>query len=172
MALHEIEHPLGIDLETIHTAVSMGFIKEMVAQEPDLKVDYKDPLELGYKIAEIRIADWRNENITGIYYPFAVEPDDTDWQIKTDDEFLPVRQRVHTRDLLGRGFPLTMGEDSFVSPYLQFDVIDEGIVLSGEDRGEKKLGLGRFEGNTYDTMDLLARHQSSILAILRLAEAA
>lgn len=174
MGLFGLEHPLGKDVATIYTALSEGAIdlERIPNQNPNIKLNYENPEKSGVGVATLRIADWRTEDITAIYYPVDADPGDVTWQALCEDGFEPVRQRIFTRDLLGRGFSLTINRKQVLSPYVQFDVIDEGVLLAVEDEGDQVVAYGRYESENYDLFNRMARNYSSVRAVLELTNAA
>ncbi len=172
MSDFSLAHPLGQQLETVHTAVAMGMITDKLREFPYLKVNYKDPMELGLDYGTIRIANWNTDNMTAAIFPLADEVDDESWKIVTDEGTRAVRQRVIVKDILGRGYSLSIDGHDFISSYVQFDVIDDGVVIVGEDAHAPIRGLGRFEGRIYDFIAEKALIESSLLPLVELAQAA
>lgn len=174
MGLFGLEHPLGKDVASIYTALSDGVInlEGKPGQNPNIKLNYEKPDVSGVGVATLRIADWGTEDMTAIYYPVESDEADVTWQSLCEDGFEPVRQRIYTRDLLGRGFNLTINRKQVLTPYVQFDVLDDGVLLAVDDEGEQVVAFGRYESENYDLFDRMARHYSSVRAVLELTDVA
>ncbi|MDQ3064992.1 MAG: hypothetical protein M3Q36_01850 [bacterium] len=162
MAVFELEHPLGQDLEALQGGLFIGF-EDLRKKLPDeIAINYEDAMTSGVGVSTLRIANWATKNQAVLYYPLAVEETDTNWLVgdKDDPEPAHVRHRIHVRDMLGRGFNfklLGQDENYALTPYMQFDVIDDGIVTSAQIDGEVVQYFGQFESGGYDTLAVAAR---------------
>ncbi|MBA2278865.1 hypothetical protein H0V99_00265 [Candidatus Saccharibacteria bacterium] len=169
MSLFESVHPLGQEVETIQSALAAGLISDDLKLPEHLRIAYTDPLTSGDGVGVLRIADWQTDNVTQVLFPILPNVEDTTWEIHSNEGPLSVRQRIFTRDVLGRNFPVTLNKNPVETPYLQFDLVDEGVVFSVQDQDEQKVAFGGFESECYEMLAKLARHTSSIRAVLQLA---
>ncbi len=165
----DIPHPLNVDLDMLHASLLSGMLEEDLGMPPHLKVNFEDPLA-GNGVGTLRVADWLTDNMVAVYFPIA--SDDDTWTLKfthPKDLEMPVLQRIFVRDMLGRGFPVTLADLDFVSPFLRFDVVPDGLVFYTSRDGELTPAMGKFSGETYDTLERMARRNASLDAILELA---
>lgn len=63
---------------------------------------------------------------------------------------------------------MTLAELEFVSPFLRFDIVPDGVVFYSAREGVLTPAMGKFYGETYDTLDRMARRNASLDAILDL----
>jgi hypothetical protein len=169
MAFSEFEHPLGQEVEGIHSALLSGMLAGEVEIPEHIKLNYEDPIS-GNGIGTLRIADWKTENITAVYFP--VISDDETWKLEFHDdsiEPIQVKQRVFTRDILGRSFPVTIADTKIESSFLRIDIFDGGAVMFANDNGRLVPATARYESEAYDIVHQIARTQSSISALVDLA---
>ena len=178
MSIYESVHPLGQEVETIHNALLSGMLDDesiMKAIPPHLKLNYQDPISSGDGVGVLRIADWESENMTGIFFPVAVAEEETsDWVHKVVNDDVPERKvshRLFTKDLLGRGFPVhtELGKQC-LSDFLRFDVVEDGVIFIASEKEELLPIYGKYESENYDLITRIAHSQSSVRAILDLAQ--
>lgn len=170
MAEFDVGHPFGQQVESIHTSLQLGFLTvgKVTEMSPQLKVYYEDPLTVHSGVATIRVADWETENHSAIYVPLVVDPTDTTWQVECEHGRLPVRQRVITKDFLGRCIPVKLDGREVSSPYVQVDVVDEGLVFSVKDGQKITIAYGEYEGQTYDRVSRFMGWMSGVTKLSRL----
>jgi hypothetical protein len=166
---YESAHPLGQELEQIQGAVSAG-----MADTPDflpshIKLNYEDPITSGVGVGTLRVADWQRESVTDIIYPIVVDPEDPEWIVSFGQDIFRVRQKIFSKDLLGRGFPVTIDGEQIVTPYMRFDLIDPGIVFTAEHNQSTRSYLGQFDSQTYGTFAHIARRHASVMEVTELA---
>lgn len=162
-------HPLNTDLDMLHNSLICGMLDEGSELPENLKVIFEDPLA-GNGVGTLRVADWFTDNMVAVYFPIA--SDDETWTLKfthPKELEMPVLQRIVVRDMLGRGFPVKLAELEFVSPFLRFDVVPDGVVFYSARDGELTPAMGKLFGETYDTLDRMARENASLDPILNLA---
>jgi len=167
-----MSHPFAAELEIISTALISGMADQEGIAPEHLKINFEDPLSEGSGgVATLRFADWKTENQGVLYVPFVIEEDDTVWKVQCEEGLVSVYARLFVRDMLGRGFPYYVDGRKKVTTYMQYDVIDEGIVFSAQPVDDEQVDLqfGAYDGDTYDRLATIARNQASIAAILELA---
>ncbi len=137
-----------------------------------LKASYRNPIETGDETSTLCIADWEHERQADVLVPMNPDPSSFVWQAKVGAEFVRVRARVYAQDILGRGIPLNLGRLRIVSPYVQVDVLDAGLVISGYADGEVHQGFAPYDGPTYRSLYKTARTLANVEQLLLLAQAA
>jgi hypothetical protein len=168
MSKFEAHHPLAADVALIQEAFGRGLGYELTL--PDhLEVVYDDDPLQDRGIKALQISDATTENEVGIYSPTDPSRPDDSWYLFGDEGVFTVAQRIIVRDKLDRMFPISFDDNQVTSPYLRFDVLHEGVVLSAEQDGEVSLAVGLYDGETYATLNTLARHQACVQTLLKFA---
>lgn len=161
MSLVEIQHPLAQELTTISEAVSGGLEAHWCIPS-NLKFKYISPLDDVDGCGMIYLADWETENTAIITIPELCTVDTGPAVFYGEDKKL-TGARIVVKDFLGRSFRMNTSDgQEKAAPFSQFDVIEEGIVLSTELDGLSVIQVGLFEGEEYDVFYETARVQASI----------
>jgi hypothetical protein len=172
MAIYEMAHPLGQEIELVYGAISAGMLTSPDVRLPEsLMVTVTDPFAHEDGVVAITVTDLEYENRSEIIIPIAPKIEDTSWEVCFDDGDTPVRQRVFVQDMYGERFPVTVGDAVFESPFLRFDITDEGIIFSAKDDEERRLSYGEYEGELYDAFSRFARELSCLHKLVTLARA-
>ncbi len=172
MATSEILHPLRESMDTIMSGFSAG-IPEVEGIVPDhMDAEYLDPFKHD-GVAHLWIANWATKRRSLYMFPYMVDEDNTQWKVDRAGEPVPVRQRLFVQEILLRPINLN-AEGTLYSPsYLQFDIVDEGIMLSfkvgAAENVEEKVFFGALETEIYDDYLKLAHDQASIGDVALLA---
>ncbi|MDQ3093751.1 MAG: hypothetical protein M3Q70_01055 [bacterium] len=172
------------NLESEHfLADELLFVQEIVSANPeavqerlpsDYALNYHNFFASGDGVNTIRIANWATKNQGVLYQPVRVRKNDTTWQVRGNgSDIFPVRHRVYVVDMLGRGFNFRLNENEdeefSLTPYMQFDVIDEGIVLSMKLNGEVEQHLAEVGSVAYDSLAITARSLANLDTIRAIA---
>ncbi len=162
-------HPLENECDVIHGAMLLGLAERDDIIPENLALNFEDAFASGVGISTLRIADWASKTQAVLYSPVAVPDDDPTWLVGCEEGFERVKHRIFIRDILSRGFHLRFGNTEDLTPYLQFDVISEGIVLSAKPGEQTITSYGEFESETYDVFIASARLRASIAELATLA---
>lgn len=161
MAVFELEHPIGQSIEKIHTAMILGLAEVPEIFGDKTVVSFRDPFMNESGISTLVVASWITKNRTTI--DIVLQPSDKpEWLAKNEEGVVPVRPRVIIQNMLGLVFPVPLSGGEVKSSYLRFDVLDEGILFIAGEANKIYATYGKYEGEAYDRLAVIANELASI----------
>ena len=162
MTMFETEHPIALEIKTISAALDEGFADSKF-MPTELTLSYISPLETFDGSAIVKFSDAATENVGAIFIPVFSNPlISSHLNVMNKDGFKLTIARIKLADINGRDFPITIGGEDQPSEYIQFDVVEEGVIFSAKPNGQYISSLGEFESEMYDSWTNMAEKQGSI----------
>ncbi len=162
MALFEVEHPAAREITMIMRAA------ELCLGKSDLmplftKLKYRSPLETESGAAILHIANWDTNNMSTIQVPI-FSTLESNLTVTTEEGKQLTGARIVVVDFLGQPFKIEVDEleQKIPAPYIQFDLIPEGLVFTAETEVAPVLKYGIFESDLYFGLAATLRNQASL----------
>lgn len=162
MSMFEAEHPIAEKMKTISAALDKGLV-ESSFMPTEMSLSYISPIESVDGTAKINFVDSETENVGVIIIPvFTNSQTSTDFNVMNQDGAKLTSARIYLRDIKLRDFPISIGVEDLPSEYIQFDVVEEGVIFSAKPNGQLISSTGLFESSLYDSWSKMAEKYGSI----------
>jgi hypothetical protein len=175
MALYELEHPLGQDIEKLHQAFIAGLADNVDLFGEDKLLRFHDALSNESGISVLKMANWATKKQLFMEFPMVVPKSDQSWQVDWGTGVEPVLYRFKVFDMLGRKFELLFRDDDtdkpLIAQYLSFAVTKSGVALVIPQGNESDTLYGEYESAAYDRFATIASMEASIGELAILADA-
>lgn len=176
MAEFKLDHPLGRDIEVLHGAMLAGMADQTDLFTGKTKVEFVDAINSKRGVSKLTIESLVTRNVTTIELPLQVEEDDREWLVTSNGGAVAVAQRINIKRLGNDLFTVALGKGTeeaitVATPFLQFDIVQEGVLFSVDVNGNGFGCYGEYDDQIYANYASLVRKQASIGELLILAGA-